>query len=100
MIDELKELGILCPDIPYYEGLYKNYCQWMHGSPQGFVEAFCYKEDRRLFHDTINCKFMGATAMLFGIEALAKSLGLFNDHFQLSFKKELEQFWDMICNLE
>lgn len=99
IIDELKELGLLNPELQYYEGLYKNYCQWMHGTPQGFGEVFCYTEDR-LIHDATNCRFMGATAILFGMEALARSLYLFNDHFRLSFKTKLEQVKDNFYNLK
>ena len=40
IIDELKELGLLNPELQYYEGLYKNYCQWMHGIFKDLAKCF------------------------------------------------------------
>ncbi len=91
IVEELKKLHLVDPDIKYYEKLYGCLSQWTHWTPQGIGGAFKFV-DNRLFNDLEKRKFKGAGAIIFGIQSLANSAYLFNTHFQLSFQDKLDDF--------
>lgn len=97
IVEELKDLGLLPHDVPYYEG-YRGFSQWLHSSPMAFGYAFTY-DDAHLMHNSNNCKFVGARAIVFGFESLAGTLQLFNNHFKLGFQDELAKFKSEINDL-
>lgn len=89
IVEELKQVDLIDPNIKYYEKLYGCLSQWTHWTSQGIGGAFKYEENR-LIHDLSKQRFKGAGSIIFGILSLAKSAYLFNNHFESGFQGKLD----------
>jgi hypothetical protein len=91
-------LGQLDQKIPYYEGIYQGFSQRVHGSSQSFKDVFRYEENR-ISHNLDECKSHGTSAIVFGIQALGRSIILFNNHFKLNFQDKLMELGSSFSTL-
>ena len=87
IFDELKKKGRL--DQRSYL-LYQILSQWPHGTPQGMGMVFRH-DGNYLSHAENIDKYLGGSAIMFGLQSLGNTAILFNDHFKLDFHYRLEE---------
>jgi len=86
-VDELKKKGYI--DQNAYQ-LYQILSQWLHGTPQGMGMVF--RHDGNCFlQDEYTCKYLGGCAIHIGIQSLANTAVLFNNHLRLDFTDRLNE---------
>jgi hypothetical protein len=98
IVEELQNQGLIDQKVKHYEALYGSLSQWLHWTPQGMGSLFCY-DGNRISYDADKCKFKGVGAIIIGLQSLANSAFLFNNHFKLNFGDKLAELGEKYSEL-
>jgi hypothetical protein len=94
-VDELGKKGYI--DEKAYQ-LYQLLSQWPHGTPRGMGIVFLH-DGNCLQPDESTCKYLGGCSIVIGIQSLANTAVLFNNHFRLDFHNRLNELGDQYKKL-